>query len=151
MLIKERIKKFTFKNPITKCWQWIGSISPSGYARLQVDGENANAHRISYLVFKGKIPKGKYVLHKCDNRSCVNPNHLFLGTHQDNMVDRNTKNRQAKGESNGNVKITERDVLAIRSAKGRQVDIAKRFKINQTQVSKIKLNKVWKHIKSPVD
>jgi hypothetical protein len=94
-----------------------------------------------------------HVLHKCDVRSCVNPEHLFLGTHQDNMADRDKKGRQAKGDRvfvpvkngyrNGRAKVSSEDIEAIRVAEGSQLSIGRRFGLSQPQVSKIKLRQSW--------
>ncbi len=76
------------------CWCWVGSKTNNGYGRINVEGINQLAHRVSFELHKSSIPKGLYVLHHCDNRPCINPSHLFLGTHEDNMKDMAKKNRQ---------------------------------------------------------
>lgn len=91
------------------CWEWQASIRRDGYGVLRIAGHGVAAHRISWeLHHKQSVPKGMFVLHKCDNRRCVNPYHLFLGTHQDNMDDILSKGRRnaAKGERNGSAKLT---------------------------------------------
>lgn len=75
------------------CWPWKGYINPDGYGRIQWDGRTQNAHRISWIIQKGTIPQGLQVLHKCDNPPCVNLEHLFLGTHNDNIADKMKKGR----------------------------------------------------------
>ena len=141
--------------PNSGCWLWLGAIGAGGYGvagkpRMRLPRA---AHRRSWHLFHGPIPDGMHVLHKCDVRSCVNPEHLFLGTHQDNMADRDKKGRQAKGERvfvpvkngyrNGRAKVSSEDIEAIRVAEGSQVSIGRRFGLSQPQVSKIKLRQSW--------
>lgn len=95
---------------------------------------------------------GLCVLHRCDNPGCVNPNHLFSGTHQDNVADKCSKNRgrwrEHKGSANGSSKLTERDVIQILEMKGKksQVAIAEIFCVSQATISSIHLKKGWKHV-----
>jgi len=105
-----------------------------------------SAHKISYLYYKGTIPENMYVLHHCDNRCCVNPEHLFLGTHKDNMDDMIKKNRQAVGSKCGASKLTDDQVRNIRADNRYQKDIAKDFNVSRSLISYIKRNKSWKHI-----
>lgn len=99
------------------CWDWIGRGGKSkSYPRTSINMIPMLAHRASWIIHFGDIPNGLHVLHRCDNRRCVNPDHLFLGTHQDNMKDRDLKgrNRVAKGSKNGSARLTEKDVSEIR-------------------------------------
>jgi hypothetical protein len=81
------------------CWEWSSSIDPSGYGKITFDGKQLLAHRVSYAIYQGQIPDGMMVLHRCDNRSCVNPDHLFLGTGKDNMVDCAAKGRAVRANA----------------------------------------------------
>lgn len=89
----ERFESMAMPIPITGCWEWIGAIATHGYGYFGANGKSIRAHRASYQIYKGKIGDGLYVLHSCDNPSCVNPDHLWLGTQKDNIRDRNIKGR----------------------------------------------------------
>ena len=98
------------------CWNWTAK-NGRGYGQLKISGKYESAHRISWKIHNTYIPKGMHVLHKCDNPACVNPEHLFLGTHQDNMDDMKNKGRQANhvGVSNTRAKLNETQVRVIRA------------------------------------
>jgi hypothetical protein len=80
-------------DPLKGCWEWQAVLSKEGYARISFDARSDYGHRVAYIVFKGKIPDGLCVCHTCDNPKCINPDHLWLGTHQQNMEDRDRKGR----------------------------------------------------------
>lgn len=127
-------------------WEWIGSFWPNGYARLSVGSglkREKLVHRMSWELFRGPIPVGKCVLHQCDNRACVNPGHLFLGSKKDNTQDMIAKGRHKWSGA----KITSSQADEIRSlcAAGiSQREVAGRFGIAQQSVSKIIQRKRWK-------
>jgi len=81
---------------MTECWHWMGPDNGKGYGRITYEGRMQMVHRLSYRAFVGEIPEGMYVLHRCDNRACINPEHLWLGTYHDNMQDCIAKGRHVK-------------------------------------------------------
>ena len=119
--IKDRLLSMIKVNPISGCWEWQGS-KRRGYGRTIIGSrtngtrKSVSAHRLSYQVFVGKIPEGYEICHKCDNPSCINPEHLFAGTRQDNIDDRERKHRNVVkiGEEQPIAKLTKKDVKNAR-------------------------------------
>jgi hypothetical protein len=144
--LRERFDEKYILEPDTGCWLWTRSTSASGYGRISVNGKPRKAHRASYEIHIGPIPDGLCVLHRCDTPACVNPEHLFLGTQQDNMADMNRKGRGARGERNGGTHLTERDILAIRADKRLHRLIAADYGVAGSQISVIKNRKTWRHV-----
>jgi hypothetical protein len=104
------IERFMSKVKITdKCWKWKGQICPTGYGNFWMNKKNHLAHRASYEIFKGPIPKGKLVCHMCDNTACVNPDHLFIGSHLENTHDMIRKGRQVISPS----KLKEKRIINL--------------------------------------
>jgi hypothetical protein len=143
--------------PEHPCWEWIGQKDKDGYGRLKMNRRDLRAHRLSYEIHKGVIPQGRLVCHTCDNTSCVNPNHLFLGTHRDNVRDCINKNRRADcesflvaypGESNPAAILTKFQVDQIRfkykNEKITQKTLAKLFNVCEATISHIITRRIWK-------
>ena len=130
------------------CWQWTGSTSRLGYGNFWVEGKCEKAHRAAYMHWVGPIPDGMIVRHKCDNRGCVNPEHLLIGTQQDNMNDMKARGRSRKnrGEDSPNVKLNASDVYAIRSHGGMLKDISKQYGISIAQAHRIRTRTSWSHL-----
>lgn len=133
------------------CWEWQGSISEKGYGRVGYEGKNNRAHRVSWIAFKGVIKKGFCVCHHCDNKRCINPDHLFQGTNQDNVTDKMIKGRyiipsRPNGENHPLAKLKNKDVLYIRESNERAMDLAKKFKMHIGSIYSIKNKETWKHI-----
>lgn len=131
------------------CWPWGASTNRDGYGSIG-DGQRRTilTHRAAYEDVSGPIPPGLCVLHRCDNPPCCNPRHLFLGTRADNAADRSAKGRGAdrRGEKHWQVKLTEKQVLAIRSANGPHRSIAAQYGIAYSTVGRIKQRKTWPHL-----
>lgn len=136
------------------CWEWQGRLSDDGYGRTSIGNRhNQGAHRAAWEMAVGQIPDGLHVCHTCDNRRCVRPDHLFLGTNHDNILDRQTKGRSknlfASGEKHPRSALTEQHVREIRSrreAGESGLTIAKLFGITHQQVYRIANHTAWEHI-----
>lgn len=145
------------------CWDWSGSKTDKGYTRFKHKGKTISGHRLSYVLHKGTIGDGMVVCHECDNPGCVNPFHLFVGTHADNQRDCTQKGRRAKGRKNGRhtmphstargnnhgrSSLNENDVKEIRALAGTmsQEKIGQMFGTPQTNVSAIVRRKAWAHV-----
>lgn len=136
--------------PFSGYWLWTAGLDGGGYGQMgKGKYKKLKAHRLSYEIHYGQIPTGMSVLHKCDIPSCVNPDHLFLGSQQDNMRDMKLKGRGVRGESQGSSKLTADEIVKIINATGYQYEIAAQFGISQTQVSRIKSRKHWRHVEIP--
>lgn len=140
----ERFNKYVdVKN--SGCHEWQSTVKKDGYGQFWFKGKPSKAHRVSFELNKGDIPKGMLVLHKCDNRVCVNPDHLYVGTHKDNTRDMHKRNRWV-----GNTKLSANDVKKIRllwsQRKFTQTKLAEMFNVNQPAIWKIITYRTWKHI-----
>lgn len=139
------------KGPDDECWNWQAASQSGGYGQFWDGKRDVLAHRYVWKLANGSIPKRMCVLHHCDNRKCVNPNHLFLGTRIDNNRDMVQKNRQVKGEDNGRSKLTKDQVLKIRKIYTKeneimQRELAEEYNVSIAQISHIVNRKSWKHI-----
>lgn len=140
-------------NNITGCWDWVKYVDNKGYGKMRHLGKVARCHRISYMVFNGDIDPGMHILHSCNNRRCVNPDHLRQGTNMDNVLDRVKSGNHLnvpRGESNHQAKLTEKDVLEIRRLHDKegysQVSLGKMFNLHQTTISLIVRRMKWRHV-----
>lgn len=136
-------------NKTETCWLWTGSTDGYGhYGKMNIDGKTLSSHRLSYLHHHGEIPEGLVVRHKCRTMKCVNPNHLELGTYlQNNGEDRLRDGTMPHGEKHTFSKLTNEQVLDIRSRTGQTLqEIADEFKISNSTTYAIRSNKAWKHL-----
>jgi hypothetical protein len=136
------------------CWEWQGCRNVEGGYGVIRFGKHLLTHRVSWELHNGQIPDGLCVLHHCDNPACVRPDHLFLGTHQENMDDKSRKGRNSppaamKGEEHENAKLRDGDIPLIRRAVAigfRQKDVAAAYGVAQSLVSRIATGGSWGHI-----
>lgn len=131
------------------CWIWTGRIGKDGYGRIRIAKREYVASRAAYLRWKGPIPDGLWVLHTCDNPRCCNPDHLFLGTHADNMADMKAKGRWngPRGEAVTNrVRLTEVQVRYVLKSGESTRELATEFAVSQYCIWAIRNGRTWKHI-----
>jgi hypothetical protein len=133
------------------CWLWTASKDRSGYGQIGVKTEKGfrpvKAHRIAWQLTHGAVAPGQHVLHQCDTPSCVRPDHLFVGTHADNMQDMLRKGRQGHSERHGMAKLTNADVVAIRASSRSSADLSAVFGVGEDHISRIRRGVVWKGVR----
>jgi hypothetical protein len=150
-----------------ECWLWTGPTDPNGYGRLRGAGRKVlYAHRVAWTLANGPIPGRLFVCHRCDNPPCVNPSHLFLGSHIENMEDMTRKGRRSygnaggtrggprRGERNGGAKLTAAIVLEIRDSArdgARLSELALRYGLHKESIRRIVLGLRWRHIPLETD
>lgn len=146
---KQRILKNIIISSLTGCWNWTKAHNGVKYGVMYFKRRQQYVHRVSFELFNGKSAGRFHVCHKCDNPSCCNPDHLFLGTDKDNMEDCRRKGRGIHGSRCTNSKLNPGDVVEIKRLLKigiSQQKIAKQFRIAQTTVSGIKIGRYWKHL-----
>jgi HNH endonuclease len=133
---------------LDNCVEWTGPIRKDGYGYLNRSGKRQYAHRVAWQERYGLIPNGLFVCHTCDNRKCVNPGHLFLGTIQDNTADMVKKNRQVKGEQQHLAKLNKEKVKDIRKLNGvlSQRKVAALYGVDQNAIWLIWKGRTWKDV-----
>lgn len=136
----DRCRLWSYIRIENDCWIFTGTLNGKGYGCFS----RTSAHRASYKIFKGDITEGKFVCHKCDVKSCVNPDHLWLGTHEDNMLD------MVKKERHGKSKLTAKQVQTIRKlAKKTDItnsELCDKYSVSSGTISNIIARRIWKHI-----
>lgn len=137
------------KYQTTGCWEWTAALSDNGYGKLGLnDGSNYYAHRVAYELFFGEVPEDKIVCHHCDNRKCVRPDHLFLGTQQDNMDDMIEKGRAAHGDRHPMAKLSMEKAKQIRLLYSHGAitleELGAMFSVSRRSIANIIHNRIWK-------
>jgi len=150
-LTKQDIESSSEPVTETGCWIWVGSVTSSRrkyqYGQINRNNSKIKAHRASYELFVGPIPDGMSVCHRCDNPLCVNPTHLFLGTHADNMKDMVVKKRSLHGSKHHGSKLTEEQVKWILSVKDiTYKQIASVLNVSESLIKLIKTGRGWRHV-----
>lgn len=141
------MKKIKINNQ-TGCWEWTASLYGRGYGQFKEDSKKSSvgAHRWSAKNLAGLDIDNMVVCHKCDNPKCVNPEHLFVGSHQDNITDMVNKKRHQHGVNHYKTKLTENDVRYIRSSIKSGYQLAKDFNVTEQHIGHIKNYRTWKYI-----
>lgn len=158
--LRERFEGKYLVNAASGCWHWIGATREKGYGVINEGGEGRAlaAHRVSFELHVGPIPEGKWVLHRCDNPPCVNPAHLFLGDALANVRDMDAKGRRVsvprfgprdpaqvlRHERHPAAKLTAAQVRDIRSSMAKGTDLAQRYGIDKTTVSRVRRGQTWR-------
>jgi len=148
--LRKRIEDKYMPEPMSGCWLWIGATGSGGYGSINAwkYGKSRAAHRIVYEMERGPIPDGMDLCHKCDVTSCVNPDHMFIGSTSDNIMDMVAKGRSrgVPGENNCKAKISENDVRLIRKETGTLAHIGRKYGLGTSAVHSIRTLKTWRHV-----
>lgn len=149
--LKQRLLSNIVVDVETGCWNWLKYKDKNGYGHMKVLGKSELVHRMAYQELVGELPSHMFVCPKCDNPSCLNPDHLFIGTNQDNINDKVAKNRQSKiGQQKGSkhslAKLTEVDIVDIRTSGLSQNKLALIYGVTQSNISHIQNKITWSHV-----
>lgn len=143
-----RIEDGSIPEPNSGCWLWLGTLCKNGYAQTTIGrSKSMRVNRLSFETHKGRIPSGKIICHTCDVRSCVNPSHLYAGTHANNSSDAVTRGRTLKGSKNHQAKLRFADIPTIRADPRQHDDIAADYGVARTTITAIKRRVIWKHVR----
>lgn len=143
----ERLARWSRLDPETGCIIFTGTLfSNTGYGSICINYKTRSAHRLAWELANGRIPDGKSILHRCDNPACVNPDHLFAGTQDDNMKDMMRKGRSSRGSRNNNAKMTEDQARAIKADLRATRTVADAHGVRVHTVWTIRTGRAWKHV-----
>jgi hypothetical protein len=139
-----KLERHSIPEPMSGCWLWTADVDRKGYGRVTENGRLVGAHRLSYRTYVGPIPADICVCHRCDTPSCINPDHLWLGTRSDNTRDMYAKGRVSRaGEKNGRAKLTQDDVRFIRTSLLPAGQLASTFDVSRNTIWRARRGKNW--------
>lgn len=146
--LQQRLAHYSALEASTGCILWTGALGTDGYGQLWWQGRLVRVHRLAWELVSGPIPEGKHVCHHCDAPTCINFDHLFLGTHADNMADRSRKDRHraTRGSANGNAKLTVAKIVEIRSAIETTAQLARNYFVGESAIRQVRARKTWRHV-----
>lgn len=144
--LAEKLEAYSIPEPNSGCLLWLGSCDDDGYGFVRDGDVVIRAHRAAWEVKNGPIPEGKRACHKCDVTSCINDQHLFLGSDLDNAADRGRKGRSARGARNGKTTLLPADVVSIRRDPRTAPAVGRDFGISANSVRNIRRGDRWGHI-----
>lgn len=147
LTVEERFWSKVERNAPDECWPWTAGRFLGGYGLFSIGNRDFGAHRIAWRLLHGPIPDRKHVCHRCDNPACCNPGHLFLGTNADNMRDRDSKGRQARGTRHPRAKLTDDLVRAIRADGRGSKALSKALGVSRTVIRNVLLGLRWRHVR----
>ena len=147
---EDRLRFYGWTITESGCWEWNGSRNKSGYGVLNIENKILRVHRLAYTTWVGPIPEGQVVRHKCDNPPCMNPEHLELGTQNDNLTDIQLRGHHSRGEDRYNSKLNARQVLDIRKRYSEgcitQKTLSLEYKVSVQTIAAIIQRRNWKHV-----
>lgn len=135
----------------SECWPWTGNRDPAGYGQMSIRGRQHRTHRIAYVLTVGPIPAGREICHRCDNKPCANPAHLFAATHRENILDARDKGRlnSPRGERSARAVLTTAKVREIRSRAARgesERALGRAFGVSQVAIHFVLTRRTWAHV-----
>lgn len=144
--LTDRLSAHSVSDLLSGCRLWTATKNKKGYGQLTIAGKRAWAHRVAYTLAHGEIPYGLQVLHKCDRPSCINAEHLFLGSNADNHADKIAKGRHAFGSRAGGAILKEHEVLEILNSSQTQRCLASLYGVSRGTINDIKCRRTWRHV-----
>ena len=141
-----RFEENYIPEPNSGCWLWLGTLHHDGYGQIRINGKLHRAHRLAYELFRGPIPDGLGMLHACDNRACVNPDHLYAGTNIENMRDMTSRGRALVGPRNHSSKLTADNVRIIRFSALSHTELARIYGVSRPAIRNVRIGAAWGHV-----